>query len=156
MSDKQTMKYCRLGQSGLKISKISTILIPLELTLVLGCMSYGHPSWAGWVLDEDKSLPLLKAAWDAGIQTWDTADIYSNVLSHFPTVDTRVSLKFSLQKQSRNTTSPEKNWLSSPNVSEQSMMIHTVVSPVSHQLPQRNTLINKVPSPQSSLTKRIE
>ena len=25
-------------------------------------------------------MPLLKAAWDAGIQTWDTADIYSNVL----------------------------------------------------------------------------
>ena len=31
------------------------------------------------MLNEDKSLPLLKAAWDAGIQTWDTADIYSNV-----------------------------------------------------------------------------
>lgn len=42
-------------------------------------MSYGSDTWAKWVLNEDKSLPLLKAAWDAGIQTWDTADIYSNV-----------------------------------------------------------------------------
>jgi aryl-alcohol dehydrogenase-like predicted oxidoreductase len=42
-------------------------------------MSYGTDAWAKWVLNEDKSLPLLKAAWDAGIQTWDTADIYSNV-----------------------------------------------------------------------------
>jgi aryl-alcohol dehydrogenase-like predicted oxidoreductase len=42
-------------------------------------MSYGTDAWAKWVLNEDRSLPLLKAAWDAGIQTWDTADIYSNV-----------------------------------------------------------------------------
>jgi aryl-alcohol dehydrogenase-like predicted oxidoreductase len=42
-------------------------------------MSYGTDTWAKWVLPEEKSLPLLKAAWDAGIQTWDTADIYSNV-----------------------------------------------------------------------------
>lgn len=47
-------------------------------------MSYGASSWADWVLDEDKALPLLKAAWDAGIQTWDTADMYSNVF-HFLT-----------------------------------------------------------------------
>ena len=42
-------------------------------------MSYGSSKWAEWVLEEDKALPLLKAAWDAGIQTWDTADMYSNV-----------------------------------------------------------------------------
>ena len=41
-------------------------------------MSYGDEKWAGWVLNEDKSLPLLKAAYDAGINTWDTADVYSN------------------------------------------------------------------------------
>jgi len=44
-------------------------------------MSYGSDTWADWVLNEDEALPLLKAAWDAGIQTWDTADMYSNVLS---------------------------------------------------------------------------
>ena len=41
-------------------------------------MSYGSDKWAGWVLNEDKSLPLLKAAYDAGINTWDTANVYSN------------------------------------------------------------------------------
>jgi aryl-alcohol dehydrogenase-like predicted oxidoreductase len=42
-------------------------------------MSYGSDTWAKWVLNEDKALPILKAAWDAGIQTWDTANVYSNV-----------------------------------------------------------------------------
>ena len=44
-------------------------------------MSYGTDKWAEWVVKEDEALPLLKAAWDAGIQTWDTADVYSNVMS---------------------------------------------------------------------------
>ncbi|KAH7107891.1 Aldo/keto reductase [Auriculariales sp. MPI-PUGE-AT-0066] len=61
------MEYQRLGSSGLKISKV-----------ILGCMSYGSSKWQGWVLDEDASLPLFKAAYDAGITTWDTADVYSN------------------------------------------------------------------------------
>ena len=47
--------------------------------IVLGCMSYGSDTWQKWVLNEDQALPLLKAAWDAGIQTWDTANAYSNV-----------------------------------------------------------------------------
>ncbi|EJD51071.1 Aldo/keto reductase [Auricularia subglabra TFB-10046 SS5] len=64
------MEYQRLGSSGLKVSKI-----------ILGCMSYGSSKWADWVLDEEQSLPLLKAAYDAGINSWDTADIYSNGLS---------------------------------------------------------------------------
>jgi aryl-alcohol dehydrogenase-like predicted oxidoreductase len=41
-------------------------------------MSYGLSSWQPWVLDEDKSLPLIKAAFDRGINTFDTADTYSN------------------------------------------------------------------------------
>ena len=42
-------------------------------------MSYGDPRWAGgWVRGADESLPLLKAAFDAGITTWDTANMYSN------------------------------------------------------------------------------
>ncbi|KAI9691300.1 MAG: hypothetical protein M1820_009763 [Bogoriella megaspora] len=59
--------YNNLGNSGLKISKV-----------IVGCMSYGTPDWQGWVLDEQKSLPLLKHAYDVGINTWDTADVYSN------------------------------------------------------------------------------
>ncbi|EJD53288.1 Aldo/keto reductase [Auricularia subglabra TFB-10046 SS5] len=61
------MEYQRLGTSGLRVSKV-----------ILGCMSYGSSKWQEWVLDEDKSLPLLKAAYDAGINTWDTADVYSH------------------------------------------------------------------------------
>lgn len=41
-------------------------------------MSYGSPDWQDWVLDEEASLPLLKHAYDVGLNTWDTADVYSN------------------------------------------------------------------------------
>jgi aryl-alcohol dehydrogenase-like predicted oxidoreductase len=41
-------------------------------------MSYGSPDWQSWVLKEEESLPLLKHAYDVGINTWDTADIYSH------------------------------------------------------------------------------
>jgi aryl-alcohol dehydrogenase-like predicted oxidoreductase len=61
------MEYARLGKSGLKISKV-----------VLGCMSYGSSEWQGWVLNEDAALPLLKHAFDVGLNTWDTADVYSH------------------------------------------------------------------------------
>ncbi|KAL8830752.1 MAG: hypothetical protein Q9191_001252 [Dirinaria sp. TL-2023a] len=61
------MEYTRLGTSGLKISKV-----------ILGMMSYGSPEWQSWVLNEEASLPLLKHAYDVGINTWDTADVYSN------------------------------------------------------------------------------
>ncbi|CAF9941568.1 hypothetical protein IMSHALPRED_002789 [Imshaugia aleurites] len=61
------MEYTRLGDSGLKISKV-----------ILGAMSYGTPDWQEWVLDEEKSLPLLEHAYKVGLNTWDTADVYSN------------------------------------------------------------------------------
>lgn len=44
-------------------------------------MSYGSPDWQEWVLDEEKSLPLLEHAYKIGLNTWDTADTYSNGLS---------------------------------------------------------------------------
>ncbi|KAF2858367.1 Aldo/keto reductase [Piedraia hortae CBS 480.64] len=66
----EKMKYCRLGESGLKVSQV-----------IFGCMSLGSPKWQEWVLDEDASLPLLKHAYDRGINTWDTADIYSHGVS---------------------------------------------------------------------------
>lgn len=64
-----SMEYARLGNSGLKVSKI-----------ILGCMAYGNPNWEGspWVLPEAEALPLLKKAYDVGINTWETADTYSN------------------------------------------------------------------------------
>ncbi|KAL8864778.1 MAG: hypothetical protein Q9198_009647 [Flavoplaca austrocitrina] len=61
------MEYARLGKSGLKVSKI-----------ILGAMSYGTPDWQGWVLNEEQSLPLLEHAYKVGLNTWDTADVYSN------------------------------------------------------------------------------
>jgi aryl-alcohol dehydrogenase-like predicted oxidoreductase len=61
------MEYVNLGKSGLKISKV-----------MLGAMSYGSSDWQGWVLNEAESLPLLKHAYDVGINTWDTADVYSH------------------------------------------------------------------------------
>ncbi|KAL7418666.1 hypothetical protein Q5752_006349 [Cryptotrichosporon argae] len=66
MSAEQTMSYVRLGKSGLKVSR-----------LILGCMSYGTPEWQGWVLDEKTSIEHIKYAYEQGINTFDTADVYS-------------------------------------------------------------------------------
>ncbi|KAA8626152.1 aldo-keto reductase [Pyrenophora tritici-repentis] len=44
-------------------------------------MSYGSSKWQPWVLEEAESLPLLEHAYKCGINTWDTADIYSHGLS---------------------------------------------------------------------------
>lgn len=60
-------EYKRVGASGLRVS-----------SPIVGCMSIGNPEWANWVVGPEKALPLLKAAWDRGINTWDTANIYSN------------------------------------------------------------------------------
>jgi len=67
VANAKKMEYVRLGQSGLKISKI-----------VLGCMSYGDPKWMGnWVLEEEEASKQIKAAYDAGINAFDTANVYS-------------------------------------------------------------------------------
>lgn len=34
-----------------------------------------------WVINEEAALPLLKAAYDRGLNTWDTANVYSNGVS---------------------------------------------------------------------------
>ena len=44
-------------------------------------MSYGTPAWQDWVLDEATALPLIEHAYNRGINTWDTADIYSHGVS---------------------------------------------------------------------------
>ncbi|KAI0737385.1 Aldo/keto reductase [Daedaleopsis nitida] len=64
------MSYVRLGNSGLKVSKI-----------ILGCMSYGSPEWQGWVLPEEEAIKHIKYAYEHGITTFDTANMYSNGLS---------------------------------------------------------------------------
>jgi 1-deoxyxylulose-5-phosphate synthase len=60
------MKYVNLGHTGLKVSRIC-----------LGCMSYGTPIWRPWVLDEEASQPFFRRAVEAGINFFDTADMYS-------------------------------------------------------------------------------
>lgn len=41
-------------------------------------MIYGDPNWQPWIMDEASALPLIKHAYDQGINTWDVADTYSN------------------------------------------------------------------------------
>lgn len=41
-------------------------------------MSIGDSQWLDWVMDEDQALPLLKAAYDRGLNAWDTANTFSN------------------------------------------------------------------------------
>ncbi|KAJ4342087.1 CSG1/SUR1-like protein [Didymella glomerata] len=66
----QKMQYVNLGKSGLKVSKV-----------ILGAMSFGTDKWQPWVLNEDAALPILEHAYKNGINTWDTADIYSHGIS---------------------------------------------------------------------------
>jgi aryl-alcohol dehydrogenase-like predicted oxidoreductase len=60
------MEYVNLGSSGLKVSRIC-----------LGTMTYGSSRWRPWVLDEEASRPLIAQALEAGINFFDTADMYS-------------------------------------------------------------------------------
>ncbi len=63
------MQYTRLGRTGLQVSR-----------LCLGCMSFGDPALGShpWTLTEEHSRPLIRAAVEAGINFFDTANIYSN------------------------------------------------------------------------------
>ncbi|MBI3437473.1 MAG: aldo/keto reductase [Proteobacteria bacterium] len=62
------MQYINLGKTGLKVSRIC-----------LGCMSYGDPNdpMRTWVLRDEESRPFFKQALDAGINFFDTANVYS-------------------------------------------------------------------------------
>ncbi len=62
------MEYTRLGQSGLKVSRIA-----------LGCMSFGDNAsgFSTWALDEEAAQPFFRQAVELGITFWDTANVYS-------------------------------------------------------------------------------
>ncbi|KAI6353147.1 hypothetical protein MCOR25_009160 [Pyricularia grisea] len=68
--DNSKCEYRTLGKSGLTIS------VP-----IFGCMSFGDKRTLPWCIGEDEALPLLKAAYDRGLNTWDTANVYSNGVS---------------------------------------------------------------------------
>jgi 1-deoxyxylulose-5-phosphate synthase len=62
------MEYTKLGTTGLDVSRIC-----------LGCMTYGEPGRGAhpWSLGEETSRAHIEAALEAGINFFDTADVYS-------------------------------------------------------------------------------
>lgn len=62
------MDYVNLGPTGLKVSR-----------LCLGLMSYGEPSRGNqpWSLSSEEAVPFFRQALDAGINFFDTANVYS-------------------------------------------------------------------------------
>ena len=63
------MEYTKLGSTGLDVSR-----------LCLGCMSFGEPSRGThpWSLPEDTARPLVRQALEAGVNFFDTANVYSD------------------------------------------------------------------------------
>ncbi|MBY9064045.1 aldo/keto reductase [Sphingomonas yunnanensis] len=63
------MDYRKLGSTGLDVSP-----------LCLGCMTFGVPDRGNhaWTLDEEASQPILRQAVEAGINFFDTANVYSD------------------------------------------------------------------------------
>ena len=64
------MDYVNLGKTGVKVSRIC-----------LGAMTYGSKQWRDWVLEEKEAIPFIAQALNAGINFFDTADVYSNGVS---------------------------------------------------------------------------
>ena len=60
------MKNVSLGTTGVRVSPIC-----------LGMMTYGSKKWREWVLEEDEARPFVQRAVEAGINFFDTADVYS-------------------------------------------------------------------------------
>ncbi len=62
------MQYIKLGYTGLEVSPIC-----------IGCMGFGDPSLGHptWALGEEGSRPVIKHAIEAGINFFDTANLYS-------------------------------------------------------------------------------
>jgi aryl-alcohol dehydrogenase (NADP+) len=63
------MRYVKLGSTGLDVS-----------ALALGCMSFGEPSRGNhaWSLGEADSRVIITQAYEAGINFFDTANVYSD------------------------------------------------------------------------------
>ncbi len=61
------MKYANLGGTGISVSRIC-----------LGMMTYGSRQWRDWVLEYPEAKPFVTRALEAGVNFFDTADVYSN------------------------------------------------------------------------------
>ncbi len=64
------MQYTKLGKTGVTVSRIC-----------LGCMSYGDKKWRDWVLDTNEAREHFAAALEAGVNFFDSADVYSTGVS---------------------------------------------------------------------------
>ncbi|MGH7985457.1 MAG: aldo/keto reductase [Candidatus Binataceae bacterium] len=60
------MEYTKLGTTGMTVSRIC-----------LGCMSYGDKKWREWTVGANEAREHFAAAFEAGINFFDTADVYS-------------------------------------------------------------------------------
>jgi 1-deoxyxylulose-5-phosphate synthase len=63
------MRYRKLGKTGLDVSPIC-----------IGCMSFGIPGQEpyAWTIDEARSRPIVRMAIEAGVNFFDTANVYSH------------------------------------------------------------------------------
>jgi len=63
------MERRQIGRSGLWVSE-----------LCIGCMTFGEPARGGhpWTLPPEQSQPLIRQAVEAGIDFFDTANVYSD------------------------------------------------------------------------------
>ena len=65
------MEYCYLGRTGMKVSR---------LCLGTGNFGSGKPSGGNWgCVDEKEAHRIMDAALDAGINFFDTANVYGEV-----------------------------------------------------------------------------
>ena len=60
------MQYAKLGNTGLTVSRIC-----------LGCMSYGDGKWREWTISGDEAREHFATSIEAGVNFFDTADVYS-------------------------------------------------------------------------------
>jgi len=66
MTSSPQLAHKQLGHTGTYISP-----------LCLGMMTYGSKKWREWILEEDEARPIVRRAVEAGINFFDTADVYS-------------------------------------------------------------------------------
>lgn len=98
------MEYINLGNTGLKVSR-----------LCLGMMTYGDPGWREWVLPEDEARPFVKKAVEAGINFFDTANMYSKGVSE--EITGRLLKEFTRREETVVATKVYFSWNDAPNQS---------------------------------------
>ena len=96
------MEYVNLGNTGLKASR-----------LCLGMMTYGDPGWRDWILSEEDGRPFVKRAVEAGINFFDTANMYSRGVSE--EVTGRLLKEFTRREETVVATKVFFSWNDAPN-----------------------------------------